>query len=70
MALIENSDINEKEEVRDPKFAKGQSKRIWNELYKVIDSSDVIIQVGYIFNLQLKELFEQVYLQNPGGWGF
>jgi nuclear GTP-binding protein len=23
----------------------GQSKRIWNELYKVIDSSDVIIQV-------------------------
>lgn len=24
----------------------GQSKRIWNELYKVIDSSDVVIQVG------------------------
>ncbi|KPM06119.1 hypothetical protein NH340_JMT02855 [Sarcoptes scabiei] len=24
---------------------KGQSKRIWNELYKVIDSSDVVIQV-------------------------
>lgn len=24
-------------------FTKGQSKRIWNELYKVIDSSDVII---------------------------
>ncbi len=23
----------------------GQSKRIWNELYKVVDSSDVIIQV-------------------------
>lgn len=23
----------------------GQSKRIWNELYKVIDSSDVVIQV-------------------------
>jgi len=45
MALIENSEIVEKEEVRDPKFAKGQSKRIWNELYKVIDSSDVVIQV-------------------------
>lgn len=26
-------------------FTKGQSKRIWNELYKVIDSSDVVIHV-------------------------
>jgi nuclear GTP-binding protein len=26
-------------------FSKGQSKRIWNELYKVMDSSDVIIHV-------------------------
>ncbi|CAP60348.1 uncharacterized protein PODANS_1_6480 [Podospora anserina S mat+] len=26
-------------------FFKGQSKRIWNELYKVIDSSDVILHV-------------------------
>ncbi|AAS50891.1 ABR120Cp [Eremothecium gossypii ATCC 10895] len=26
-------------------FHKGQSKRIWNELYKVIDSSDVVIHV-------------------------
>jgi nuclear GTP-binding protein len=26
-------------------FAKGQSKRIWGELYKVVDSSDVIVQV-------------------------
>ena len=24
---------------------KGQSKRVWNELYKVIDSSDVVVQV-------------------------
>ncbi|KAI9831115.1 MAG: GTPase required for pre-60S ribosomal subunit nuclear export and maturation [Sarea resinae] len=30
---------------REPVFSKGQSKRIWNELYKVIDSSDVIIHV-------------------------
>ncbi|GBF62624.1 nucleolar GTP-binding protein [Trichophyton mentagrophytes] len=28
---------------REPIFSKGQSKRIWNELYKVIDSSDVIV---------------------------
>ncbi|KAH0719397.1 hypothetical protein KY285_015428 [Solanum tuberosum] len=26
-------------------FEKGQSKRIWSELYKVIDSSDVVVQV-------------------------
>lgn len=31
--------------VREPVFEKGQSKRIWGELYKVIDSSDVVIQV-------------------------
>lgn len=29
----------------EPIFDKGQSKRIWNELYKVIDSSDVVIHV-------------------------
>jgi hypothetical protein len=26
-------------------FTKGQSKRIWGELYKVIDASDIIVQV-------------------------
>ena len=31
--------------VREALFSKGQSKRIWGELYKVVDSSDVIIQV-------------------------
>ncbi|KAF2258072.1 NGP1NT-domain-containing protein [Lojkania enalia] len=30
---------------RESIFAKGTSKRIWNELYKVIDSSDVILHV-------------------------
>ena len=33
--LIENNEDVEKLEARDPKFSKGQSKRIWNELYKV-----------------------------------
>ncbi|BFZ63133.1 GTPase required for pre-60S ribosomal subunit nuclear export and maturation [Saitoella coloradoensis] len=32
-------------EAREPVFSKGQSKRIWNELYKVIDSSDVVVMV-------------------------
>jgi nuclear GTP-binding protein len=34
-----------KEESKEPLFNKGQSKRLWNELYKVIDSSDVVVQV-------------------------
>ena len=34
-----------KEEASDLKFHAGQSRRIWNELYKVIDSSDVVVQV-------------------------
>ncbi|KAI1751803.1 nucleolar GTP-binding protein 2 [Xylaria castorea] len=29
----------------EPVFSKGQSKRIWNELYKVLDSSDVILHI-------------------------
>uniref|UniRef100_A0A0D6QTK2 Nuclear/nucleolar GTPase 2 n=1 Tax=Araucaria cunninghamii TaxID=56994 RepID=A0A0D6QTK2_ARACU len=31
--------------VRHTMFEKGQSKRIWGELYKVVDSSDVVLQV-------------------------
>lgn len=34
--------------VRHTMFEKGQSKRIWSELYKVIDSSDVVIQVCFV----------------------
>ncbi|KAI8918978.1 NUC091 domain-containing protein [Powellomyces hirtus] len=30
---------------KDPYLRAGQSKRIWNELYKVLDSSDVVIHV-------------------------
>ena len=49
----EHENINETEaglidyaqEAREAVFYKGQSRRIWNELYKVIDSSDVIIHV-------------------------
>ncbi|KAI1432747.1 NGP1NT domain-containing protein [Xylaria sp. CBS 124048] len=29
----------------EPVFNKGQSKRIWNELYKVLDSSDVVLHI-------------------------
>lgn len=35
----------EKPAVRDWVFGAGQSKRIWNELHKVVDSSDVLLQV-------------------------
>ena len=36
-------------------FEKGQSKRIWAELYKVIDSSDVVIQVNTILSQSMSQ---------------
>uniref|UniRef100_A0A1D1Z096 Nuclear/nucleolar GTPase 2 n=2 Tax=Anthurium amnicola TaxID=1678845 RepID=A0A1D1Z096_9ARAE len=46
---ISANEVNEEDGLRDlvrhTMFEKGQSKRIWGELYKVIDSSDVVIQV-------------------------
>ncbi|KAJ1561004.1 GTPase required for pre-60S ribosomal subunit nuclear export and maturation [Cladochytrium tenue] len=45
-SLLTNMSFSgETDMARDPVFSKGQSKRIWNELYKVIDSSDVVIHV-------------------------
>ncbi|XP_015606557.1 nucleolar GTP-binding protein 2 [Cephus cinctus] len=38
-------DTGMKDAQRDWVMAAGQSKRIWNELYKVIDSSDVVLQI-------------------------
>ncbi|OAF66227.1 Nucleolar GTP-binding protein 2, partial [Intoshia linei] len=37
--------IKDQKYSHDIHFKAGQSRRIWNELYKVLDSSDVIIQV-------------------------
>ena len=42
---MHGADSGELTTAREPVFSKGQSKRIWNELYKVIDSSDVVIHV-------------------------
>lgn len=42
---IIREESGEKPAVRDWVFGAGQSKRIWNELHKVIDSSDVLLQV-------------------------
>ncbi|XP_075460861.1 nucleolar GTP-binding protein 2 [Ascaphus truei] len=38
-------DTGVRDEVSEEIYKKGQSKRIWGELYKVIDSSDVVVQV-------------------------
>lgn len=53
-----NDDIDDgvSNAARQKLFEKGQSRRIWSELYKVIDSSDVIIQVR---SLLVKLLFLQ-----------
>jgi len=42
---IVRDDGGERDEKGDHMFSKGQSRRIWNELYKVIDSADVVVQV-------------------------
>ncbi|KAK1405202.1 Nuclear/nucleolar GTPase 2 [Heracleum sosnowskyi] len=44
-SAFEASEDGFRDLVRRNGFEKGQSKRIWGELYKVIDSSDVVIQV-------------------------
>ena len=46
----QDTNVNKEEEVskkenKDKKLEAGQSRRIWEELYKVLDSSDVVIQV-------------------------
>lgn len=41
--LHKNDMIDSKDAARHKVFDKGMSKRIWEELYKVIDSSDVLI---------------------------
>jgi nuclear GTP-binding protein len=42
---VDENEDGFRDRVRHNVFEKGQSKRIWGELYKVIDSSDVVIQV-------------------------
>ncbi|XP_021055553.1 nucleolar GTP-binding protein 2 [Mus pahari] len=41
--VMEDSGV--RNEAQEEIYKKGQSKRIWGELYKVIDSSDVVVQV-------------------------
>lgn len=41
--VIDNLGV--REQTSDPHFKAGQSKRIWNELFKVLDSSDVVLYV-------------------------
>lgn len=43
--LIDPNAEPQRKEAQEMIMLKGQSKRLWNELYKVIDSSDVVIQV-------------------------
>ncbi|KAI8344222.1 NUC091 domain-containing protein [Chlamydoabsidia padenii] len=44
-SLLANKEVDFTDEARAWYLQAGQSKRIWNELYKVIDSSDIIIHV-------------------------
>lgn len=45
VSAVDDRTLDTAPTAREPVFSKGQSKRIWNELYKVIDSSDVVLHV-------------------------
>lgn len=51
-----------REGARDKVFEKGQSRRIWGELYKVLDSSDVIVQVRTLPSLPPLAFLESLFL--------
>lgn len=42
---LEQQQQQDEDAARDPFLRAGQSRRIWNELYKVIDSSDILVHV-------------------------
>jgi len=42
---IDNLEIDKHKKFEETYITAGQSRRIWNELYKVVDSSDVVLQV-------------------------
>ena len=53
--------------VRHNMFEKGQSKRIWGELYKVLDSSDVVVQVRLtqpcvVVRVALYSVIDKIYV--------
>jgi nuclear GTP-binding protein len=57
--VVDNEGV--KDEAMYALFKAGQSKRIWGELYKVIDSSDVVIQVLDARNPEGKNNFFSYY---------
>ncbi len=44
-SLLSNIELDYVDEAKESVFTKGQSKRIYGELYKVIDCSDVVLHV-------------------------
>lgn len=56
---------------KDDLFSKGQSKRIWSELYKVLDCSDVVLQIVDARNGQVffhRTLKPPLNLPLPSAW--
>ncbi|KAI6203756.1 Nucleolar GTP-binding protein 2 [Aphelenchoides besseyi] len=44
-SLLINQEVDERQVNQNPLFKAGRSNRVWGELYKVLDSSDVVVQV-------------------------
>ena len=71
--LVELQGDDIRDETRDGIFMKGQSKRIWGELYKVIDSSDIVVQVCFVLFAELVTIALSIMLivqsLRPSGTG-
>ncbi|KAI6221315.1 Nucleolar GTP-binding protein 2 [Aphelenchoides fujianensis] len=44
-SLLINQEVDDRQVNQNPLFRAGRSNRVWGELYKVLDSSDVVVQV-------------------------
>ncbi|KAI6182094.1 Nucleolar GTP-binding protein 2 [Aphelenchoides bicaudatus] len=44
-SLLVNQEVDERQVNQNPLFRAGRSNRVWGELYKVLDSSDVVVQL-------------------------
>ncbi|NP_001153260.2 nucleolar GTP-binding protein 2 [Pongo abelii] len=62
-------DTGVRNEAQEEIYKKGQSKRIWGELYKVIDSSDVVVQVLDARDpMGTRSLHIETYLKKEKPW--
>lgn len=65
--LSREKELGDRPENMNPLFRAGQSNRVWGELYKVIDSSDVVVQVVDARDPMVRKLDKlEIFHRNKG----